>query len=270
MEPLLEANRRRWDELVPIHAASRFYDVEGFLAGDCSLLPIEREEVGDVRSKSLLHLQCHFGLDTLSWARRGARVTGVDFSSAGIAKAKELAARASLEARFVESEATRAGEALAGEQFDVVFTSWGVLCWLPDLEPWARTAASLVKPGGTFYIAEIHPIILLYDQPGTELRRVRSYFRQEEPLVGDDEGSYADPAAKVVNTREYCWTYELGQVITALCAAGLRIEYVREYDATCCAIAPTLVEGPDRMFRLPEGSLSLPLSFSIRATRDFG
>src|SRR5690606_2911642 len=139
--------------------ASRFYDVDGFLAGGCSLLPIEREEVGDVRGKSLLHLQCHFGLDTLSWARRGARVTGVDFSSAAIAKAEELAARAVLEARFVECEVTRAGEALSHELFDVVCTSWGVLGWLPDLGAWARTAASLVKPGGTFYLAELHPVI---------------------------------------------------------------------------------------------------------------
>lgn len=130
------------------------------------------------------------------------------------------------------------------------------------------TAASLVKPGGTFYLAELHPVILLFAESGAELRRAWPYFRSADPIVEDAEGTYADRAAKVEHTRAYSWIYELGQVVNALIDAGLRIEYVREHDATCCAIAPTLIEGPDRMFRLPEGALSLPLSFSIRATRD--
>src|SRR5690606_30509408 len=115
------------------------------------------------------------------------------------------------------------------------------LCWLPDLEAWARTAAGLVRPGGMLYLAEIHPVILLFDESGTELRRAWPYFRSAEPIVEDAEGTYADRAAKVESTREYCWIYELGQVVNALIDAGLRIEYVREHDATCCAIAPTLV-----------------------------
>src|SRR5688500_14181790 len=131
MESLLQQNQRHWDELVAIHTSSRFYDVDSFLAGECTLLPIERDALGDVANKSLVHLQCHFGLDTLSWARRGARVTGVDFSRKAIAAARELADRANIPARFVESEVTQASHALNGETFDIVFTSWGVLAWLP-------------------------------------------------------------------------------------------------------------------------------------------
>ncbi len=267
MDPRLEDNLRRWNELVPIHAASRFYDVEGFLGGKCALLPIEREELGDVRGKSLVHLQCHFGMDTLSWARRGARVTGVDFSPAAIEEARSLARRADLDARFVVSEVTRASEALSGETFDVVFTSWGVLGWLPDLAGWARTVAKLLKPGGTFYIAELHPVILLFSARDGALVRGYPYFRADGPITEEVDGTYADRGAAIANRREHCWIFELGQIVTELLDAGLRIEWLREHDATCCAIVPTLVEGEDRLFRVPAGELSLPLSFSLRATR---
>lgn len=267
MDTRLEENLRRWNELVPIHAASRFYDVDAFLAGRCALLPIERDELGDVAGKSLVHLQCHFGLDTLSWARRGARVTGVDFAPAAIAEARALAARAGLDARFVESEVTRAPEALGGETFDVVFTSWGVLGWLPDLRPWARAVAALLEPGGTFYLAEIHPVVLLYGEYGESLTRSYPYFRTSEPITEEVDGTYADRSARVENRRAHSWIFELGQVVTELIEAGLRIDFLHEHDATCCAIVPTLVEGDDRLFRLPPGELSLPLSFSLRATR---
>ncbi len=267
MDPRLEDNLRRWNELVPIHAASRFYDVESFLAGRCALLPIETRELGDVSGKSLVHLQCHFGMDTLSWARRGARVTGVDFSPVAIEEARSLARRAGLDARFVVSKVTRASEALGGETFDVVLTSWGVLGWLPDLSAWARAVAKLLKPGGTFYIAEIHPVILLFSAQDRALVRSYPYFRTGEPITEEIEGTYADRGAAITNRREHCWIFELGQLVTALIEAGLRIEWLREHDATCCAIVPSLVEGEDRLFRLPEGELSLPLSFSLRATR---
>lgn len=268
VDPRLEENRRRWDELVPIHAASRFYDVPRFLEGACTLLPIERDELGDVRGRSLVHLQCHFGLDTLSLARRGARVTGVDFSPAAIAEARRLAERAGLDARFVESEVTRAPEALAGATFDVVFTSWGVLGWLPDLDAWARAAAALLAPGGTLYLAEIHPVLFLYEsRRAGELVRTYPYFRTAEPLVEETPGTYADRSAAVTHRRTHSWIYELGQVVTALIDAGLRIDWLHEHDATCCDVVPSLTKGDDGLFRMPPGELSLPLSFSVRATR---
>jgi SAM-dependent methyltransferase len=265
MDPRLESNRRRWDELVPIHAASRFYDVGGFLAGACTLLPIELGELGELTGKTLVHLQCHFGLDTLSWARRGARVTGIDFSPRAIERARALADEAGIAARFVESEVTRAPEALEGARFDVVFTSWGVLGWLPDLRGWAQAVARLLAPGGSFYIAEIHPTILLFE--GDIAQRKFPYFRSDQPLELETRGTYAEPDAEIENVSTCEWIFELGQVVSLLIAAGLRIELLHEHDATCCQVVPDLVCGSDRMWRLPEGELSLPLSFSIRATR---
>ncbi|MCA9605668.1 MAG: class I SAM-dependent methyltransferase [Myxococcales bacterium] len=266
-DPRLEANRRRWDELVPIHAGSRFYDVPRFLRGGCALLPIEVAAVGDPAGKSLCHLQCHFGLDTLSWARRGARVTGVDFSGAAIAKARELAAEAGIDARFVESEVTRAPEALEGERFDLVFTSWGVLGWLPDLDAWGRAVAALLAPNGVFHLAELHPTALLFD--GSELARERTYgyFREPEPIVENGAGTYADRSAEVAATTRFSWIFELGQVVNALLGAGLVLERLEEQDATCCAIIEGMIEGEDRLWRLPPGGPSLPLSFTLRARR---
>lgn len=250
-------------------AASRFYDVPGFLAGKCTLLPIEIAELGaEVAGRSLVHLQCHFGLDTLSWARRGARVTGVDFAPRAIAKARELAALAEIDARFVESEVTRAPEALGGETFDLVYTSWGVLCWLPDLRAWARAVSALLRPGGTFYLVELHPTMLLFEQsPGRALERTYGYFRSPEPIVEDGDGTYADRSAHLRHKRRYSWIYELGAVVNALVDAGLRIERLNEHDGACAPLFPSLVRHEDGLYRLPPGEPSLPLSFSIRATK---
>jgi SAM-dependent methyltransferase len=157
-EDWLELNRSNWDARVPVHTASRFYDLPGFVAGRDELRPFELEEVGDVTGRQLLHLQCHLGLDTLSWARHGAAVTGLDFSGPALATARELAERiGARDARFVESDVYRAPEALDGRTFDIVYTGLGALCWLPDIDRWARTAASLVAPGGFLYLAEFHP-----------------------------------------------------------------------------------------------------------------
>ena len=229
------------------------------------LLPIEVEELGSVWGKTLLHLQCHIGTDTLSWARRGARVTGVDFSAEAIAQANKLAERAEMEeVRFIESEVSRAAHALPDERFDIVFTSWGVLGWLPDLDAWARTIKRLLKPGGVFYIAELHPTLLMFDGKEADVRRY-PYFRPAEPLIEDSDGSYADRSVELVYRRRFEWVYELGQVLTALADVGLRIQFLHEHDGTCCQFLECLTKHDDGLYRLPEGELSLPLSFSIRA-----
>jgi 2-polyprenyl-3-methyl-5-hydroxy-6-metoxy-1,4-benzoquinol methylase len=158
MDEYREANRRNWDERTAVHPESDHYDVEGFLDGDTSLYPLEREEIGDAvdEDTELLHLQCHFGLDTLSWAREGATAVGVDFSPESVELARELAAEAGLadRAEFVEADVL---ELDLDREFDVVFTSYGVLFWLPDLDAWTETVASHLRPGGIFYLAEIHP-----------------------------------------------------------------------------------------------------------------
>ncbi|HEV2762527.1 MAG TPA: class I SAM-dependent methyltransferase, partial [Pyrinomonadaceae bacterium] len=233
-EDYFKANRTLWDASTAIHERSAFYDVPGFKAGKSSLKPVELEEVGDVRGKSLLHLQCHFGLDTLSWARLGARVTGVDFSPEAVRLARSLAAELNLEARFVLSNVYDLPAAL-GEQFDVVFTSYGVLCWLPDLARWAQTVAHFLKPGGTFYAVEFHPVALTLDDEGRPFKY--PYFHSPEPLNFEGAGDYADRAADFPHAS-YEWFHPLGDIVTSLINAGLRIEFLHEFPFSSYATWP--------------------------------
>jgi SAM-dependent methyltransferase len=262
----INLNRARWDELVGIHARSAFYDVAGFKAGECSLRPLEVEELGDVSGKSLLHLQCHFGLDTLSWARRGAAVTGVDYSTEAIALARSLAQELNIPATFVCSDVLELPSALQGS-FDVVFTSYGAICWLPDLRRWADVVRHFLKPGGTFYMAEVHPVALIFDdRPGvTDLRIGFPYFFTREPIRYENQGTYADRAAQVQNTTNYYWQHSLGDVVTAVASAGLRIEFLHEFPFCVCDLLPGMEEGADGWWRLKSGGESVPLLFSLKA-----
>lgn len=261
-----EANRRRWNELAPIHAGSAFYDVAGFKAGRSTLLAIERDELGDVCGKSLLHLQCHFGLDTLSWARLGAQVAGVDFSETAIAQARALAAEVGLAAKFACGRVEDAPPLLA-ERFDIVFTSYGVLCWLPDLRPWARTIAHFLKPGGVFYMVEMHPFADVFDDSGnvTDLRVTFPYFHQEEPLAWQAEGTYADRSAVVQNKTSHVWSHSLEEIVMVLLEAGLTLEFLHEFPQCNYRRYPFMTQDPDGWWRLPVYMPALPLLFSLRA-----
>src|SRR4051794_957742 len=187
-------NRAWWDGVVETHVNSESYLTKAFREGGDTLHPIESEEIGDVTGKKLVHLQCHFGLDTLSLARRGATVTGLDFSSNAIKAARELAAEAKIDARFVESNVYDAVEALGGAAtYDIAYVTWGAIVWLPDLHRWARAVAQLLKPGGFLYLLEGHPTALLLDQKQAEdpLTPSWPYFEHVEPTVVDEPGSYA-------------------------------------------------------------------------------
>jgi len=268
MDDHLETNRRRWDELAPLHVQSAFYDVQGFLAGASSLKSIELEELGDVAGRSLLHLQCHIGLDTLSWARRGARVTGVDFSEASVAEARALAAKAGLEAEFVCSSVEWLAEVLRG-RFDVVFTSYGVLCWLADLGAWGRTVAHFLKPGGVFYMVESHPAADVFDDgPKAEgLSVAYPYFSDGRAIVCQTRGSYADREAPVTHNLSYQWSHTLGEVLDAVVGAGLRMEFLHEFPVGFYPKLPGMTRGEDGWWRLPGSGAGLPLLFSLKATR---
>jgi SAM-dependent methyltransferase len=268
MNEFLDTNRAVWDELAGYHPDTPYYDVAGFLAGRCSLRAVEVEELGDVAGKSLLHLQCHFGLDTLSWARRGARVTGVDFSGPAVARARELAARCGLEATFVCSTVEDLPAALTGT-FDIVFTSYGVLCWLPDLARWAQVAAHFLRPGGTFYIAELHPFAEVFDDDpaATELKVAYPYFHSPAPIVCPTRGSYADRTKRLAHPLSYQWSHSLGEVVSALCAVGLRIDFLHEFPQTTYARLPGLEDAGGGYWRLKDPAISLPLMFSLKATR---
>ena len=263
-------NRGLWDEWTTIHEKSAFYDLAGFRDGGVRIRPYELEEIGSVMDQSLLHLQCHFGIDTLSWARLGARVTGADFSPAAI----DLASRLAVELGFPESRFIRSTiddlPTVLDDQFDVVYTSRGVLGWLPDIRRWAEVAAGFVRPGGRFYITEIHPVAQTLEnegvQPGELVLRY-PYWEHHEPLTFPVHGSYADPDADVAATSEHGWDHGLGEIVTSLVEAGLEIRSLREYPFLDWQL-DFLTEADDGTWRLPAAVPGeLPLSFSILATK---
>ena len=263
----MDTNRAHWDEVTPIHVASAFYDVAAFRAGRSSLHAVELAEVGEVRGKSLLHLQCHFGMDTLSWARAGADVTGVDYAQPAIEQARRLADELGVPARFVTCNVYDTPDAVDG-QFDIVFTSYGVLCWLPDLPRWARIAAHFVKPGGTFYIAEFHPFASVFDDaPGvTDLRVHYPYFSGDEPQVFDNVGTYTDGSVTLTG-RIYEFQRPVSDVVTALIDAGLRIEHLHEFPFSTHHFLAFTQEMPDGTVRLKKHDGCVPLLYSVKATK---
>jgi len=274
VDETLRRNRELWDAWTKIHVASAFYDVASFRNGErpIRVADYEREEVGSVEDKSLLHLQCHFGLDTLSWARLGATVTGIDFSEEAIAAARGLAVELKIPATFIVSDLYRLPDVLH-EQFDIVYTSCGVLGWLPDIAGWGRVAAQFVRPGGFLYLTEIHPVAQVFESEGVEpgeLRLAYPYWSHPEPLRFEVKGSYADREAPTDGLVEYGWNHSLGEILTSLSGAGLRLEFLHEVDFARWPI-DFLVESEDGRWRLPDGSKGgLPLFFSLKATKPGG
>ena len=275
MDEYLDANRELWDSWTRINLKSPLYDVEGFAAGDGrDLDAISRATLGDVRGKSLLHLQCHFGMDTIRWARHGATVVGVDFSAEAITAARALAARMGVAASFVHSNVYELPSKLDG-RFDVVFTSHGVLGWLPDLDRWAQIVADFLAPGGTFSIVEAHPVAMIFNDrlKDPELRLLYPYFHGPEPIREEYTGCYAAPDDPITSV-EHVWLHTMSDIIGALVRAGLRIESFEEYPFLGWRFFPWMEQGADGWWRLPEheglplGPGSLPLMFSLKATRD--
>jgi 2-polyprenyl-3-methyl-5-hydroxy-6-metoxy-1,4-benzoquinol methylase len=271
LDDLTRANLALWNELTEVHRKSAYYDLEGFKVGRQSLGPIELAEIGpDVAGKTLLHLQCHFGMDTLSLARLDARVTGVDFSDKAIALARSLSDELSIPARFIESSVYDLPAAL-DEQFDIVFTSWGVVIWLPDLRRWGEIVAHYLKPGGTFYIAEIHPFLFAMDDDESvrDARFRYRYFEGAEPMAFESDGSYADRSAHIEQSVSYEWRHSLSEIVSCLAAAGLRIEYLHEFPYTVPGLAwGFLEEGDDGWARVRGHHDDFPLSFSLKAVKD--
>ncbi|MGD9546727.1 MAG: class I SAM-dependent methyltransferase [Candidatus Krumholzibacteriia bacterium] len=251
-----ELNRAAWDIRTEAHWTSRFYDVEGWLGGATSLREIELAALGSVDGRSLLHLQCHFGLDTLSWARLGARCTGVDISPVAIDRARELSRRSGVGAEFVCANVYDYDRGPA-DPFDVVFASYGTLCWLPDVRRWARVVADNLAPGGTFCLVEFHPI---YD-----LLEGYSYFTREEPDI-EESGTYTENGRDVV-TRHAQWSHPLSSVVGALIEAGIRIESLKEYPFSPYDCFPGMVEREPGRFHLEHRGQDVPIVYSIRGRK---
>jgi SAM-dependent methyltransferase len=263
MTSWLEANRANWNDRVAIHVDSDFYGVESWLASGRGPNAEEIALLGDVTGASLVHLQCHFGMDTLSWARAGANVTGVDFSEAAIAAVTDLAARAGLSQRahFVLSDVAGAPAALA-RRFDVVYVSLGSLCWLPRIEDWADVVAALLDSRGTLLVHDVHPLAFSLDDDGTTF--AYPYFEERDAIVIDDASTYTDGGAPAHSTT-YEWNHSLGEIVTALAKRSVMVTYLAENPWTSYRAHDDLIEDPRGIFRAPEGSPQLPLSFTLRA-----
>jgi SAM-dependent methyltransferase len=262
------SNKELWRKYTEIHSQSDYYGLKEFLAGGNKLHSLERGEVGPVDGKSLLHLQCHFGLDTLSWARLGASVTGMDFSDAAIDMAAAIAKEVNLPARFICSDVYDLPNRLR-EQFDVVFTSYGILTWLPDIPRWAQIAASYVKPGGFLYLVEFHPFAQIFDEASPDYTIKYPYF-ERQAIVSTADASYADADAKFEPITVYEWNHPISEVISSLIQAGLQIEFVHEFAESVYQQFPHLVEtfvDREQFFVFPEGVPPFPLMYSIRASK---
>jgi SAM-dependent methyltransferase len=264
----INTNRELWEKNVEAHVGSEYYDVESFKKGRCTLRDIELKEIGDVSGKQLLHLMCHFGLDTLSWARRGADATGIDFSPKAIDYAGKLANELGLKAEFVCSNICELKENLSG-QFDIVFTSEGVFAWLPDLVRWAEIIAHFLRPGGFFYMYEFHPVARIFEdeaEPGTAPSIRYPYFHSDEPYRFECESSYAvaDIGACMAN---YEWFHSVGDILNSLINAGLRIEYFHEFPFSTEPSHPFLTKSEDGLWRYDKMPGGMPLMFSVQAVK---
>jgi SAM-dependent methyltransferase len=266
------ANRANWDERVSVHMAPGGYDIASLRAGNARLDAIEEAELGSVAGKRVLHLQCHFGRDSLILAQRGAEVTGLDFSTPAIAAALALTEELGLadRARFFEADLYDARTVIPEPaSFDLVYVTWGALLWLADIRLWAEIVAYFLKPGGRLYLAEGHPIALVFDDLQKSPDGVPGFFApyfSPTPIEYDDSKDYANPTAVLKNTKTFTWIHPIGDVVTGLTDAGLRLDWLHEHDAVTWRMFNLLQEDEAGLFRWPEQKW-LPLAFSLSATR---
>ncbi|MGL4599501.1 MAG: class I SAM-dependent methyltransferase [Bacteroidia bacterium] len=252
------ANQALWNSRVESHLKSDFYNLEAFKQGASSLNAYERDLLGDFAGKSILHLQCHFGQDTLSFAREGARATGVDFSEEAIAAAEKLRDELSLEARF---ECCNVYDLLLPERFDVVFTSYGTIGWLPDLKPWAEVVAKHLRAGGTFCIVDFHPVMWMLDDTYSHIHY--SYFNRET-IVSEQAGSYASAEGHQIPQKEYGWNHPFSEILNALLQAGLVLEQLEEWDGSPYNCFPGMVQDLDGYWRFEKLAGKIPLIYGIK------
>jgi SAM-dependent methyltransferase len=265
-------NRANWDERVAVHLKTSSYDLQPLRSGCGELHAIEEGELGFVDGLRVLHLQCHFGLDTLTLAQRGAQVVGIDFSGPAIEAACNLADELGLSARaqFIECDLYHTPDVLLEpESFDLVYVTWGAINWLPDIEGWARVVAGFLKPGGKLYLAEGHPAALVFDDairmPDNMPGFYAPYFHTDA-IVIDDPRDYADPNAVLQNSLTYEWIHPLGKIVSSLLESGMKLDWLHEHDSVSWQMFDKLVEDDQGMYRWPDKAW-LPLAFSLQATR---
>jgi SAM-dependent methyltransferase len=266
MKKFYKTNLKYWNELVDIHSKSKEYNLEGFLQGESSLHSIELKALGDVSDKSLLHLQCHFGLDTLSWARLGSTVTGVDFSEKGIQMARYLAQLLRIPAKFIHCNIYDLPNIHEGE-YDIVYTSYGVINWLHDIKSWGEIVSHYLKPEGMFYMVEFHPFMYVFEEDGSNLIIKNRYWYNPRPLFYESESSYADRDTILENKGTYSWAHPISDILNSLIKAGLVLQEINEYPYSVDEIYSTMETGKDGYRRFTRQEYQLPLMFSVQATK---
>jgi SAM-dependent methyltransferase len=261
------ANLRNWESRVPVHAGSRTYDLAGLAADPAQLSGVVAYDqwwLGDLTGLDVVHVQCHIGTDTLSLARLGGRVTGVDFSPGALAVARDLAIACGVDARFVESELYAIPDVL-GPEFDLVYTGVGALIWLPSIAGWARVIAALLRPGGRLYVRDGHPMLhTLSDGADDDVLRVTLPYFEGAAQHWVSELTYTD-GPPVGSPEQYEWNHGLGEIVQAVIDAGLRVTALREHTECEWRALPQMVEGDDGKWRLPAGGERLPLMFTLEA-----
>ena len=265
------ANLANWEDRTPIHVGSQDYGIEDLVADPRALsrvVSFDAPRLGDLTGLRVLHLQCHIGTDTLSLARLGATVTGVDFSPSAIAGCRDLFERAGMTGRFVEAEVDAAPAALAGEQFHLLYTSVGVLNWLPSVAQWARVVAALLAPGGRLFLRESHPVLRAIDDVRTDggLLLRHPYFETAAPVQTDEESTYVEGSGEIQHTRTYEWNHGLGETVTAVLDAGLRLDALVEHCEVEYQALPQMLRNEAGRYYLPEHGDRLPLMFTLEAS----
>jgi SAM-dependent methyltransferase len=264
-----DTNRKSWDERVAIHRRDEtgFYDVQKVLGGHDKLNAIEAVEIGDVRDLRIAHLQCHFGLDSICLARRGASVVGLDFAPAAIAEARSLSRKLGADVQFVEGNVYDARKLISGD-FDMVYVTWGAINWLPDIAQWAKVVASLLKTGGRLYLAESHPAILSFDWiDGRIAPRFEWRTPKDQPIIEEIENTYTGAADILNHKKTYSWQHPLSDIINGLIAAGMGLAWLHEHAALTWPLFPNMTMSADGLYRLPADHVQLPLAFSLEAKK---
>jgi SAM-dependent methyltransferase len=266
------ANRATWDQLVDLHIGPDGYDLADLRAGNARFKSIEEAELPPVAGKRIAHLQCHFGADSLRLVQRGAEVVGLDFSARGIEVAGSLAEELGLaaRARFVKADLYDAIQAIpAPHGFDMVFVTWGAICWLPDIALWAQIVATLLRSGGSLYLADGHPAAYVFDDATASPDGMPGWFApyfSREPVIETSPRDYLNSDARLCNATIYNWIHPLGHVVTSLIEAGMTLDWLHEYDAVTWQMFRILIKDNSGLYRWPDKPW-LPLAFSLAATR---
>jgi SAM-dependent methyltransferase len=257
------ANKKAWDVKAPVHYVSEFYNVNGFKKGDSSLYHIELNELNDVVGKTILHLQCHFGLDSISWERLGANVTGVDFSEKSIDLANSLKRELSSNVNFLCANIYDLDKRLIDREFDIIYCSYGTLTWLPDLYEWGKIITKFLKPGGTFYIVDFHPLLTCYNH--LESVSISNSYFNTKTIVKNIKGTYTDFEADIEST-EYTWNHSISEILDIFFKFHYDIEFFKEYPFIPFNCFPNLVKSKDGNWEM-KGKPNIPLLFSLKAVK---